>query len=53
MSLIDCRVRRQEVEVLVAFWVPYLASLGSSEDDGQRMVVVGGEGCFSVHRFVR
>ena len=40
VTLVDCRVSRQEVQVLLAFNVPNVDTLGSVSNDGNRVVVV-------------
>lgn len=42
VALVDGAVGGQEVEVLAALGVPDVDALGAGEDDGQRVVVVGG-----------
>ncbi len=43
VTLVDGAVGGQEVEVVLALGVPDVDALGAGEDDGQRVVVVGGE----------
>ena len=42
MALIDGAVGGEEVEVVLALRIPDIDALGTGEDDGQRVVVVGG-----------
>lgn len=42
VALVDGRVGGEEVHVLAALGVPDVDALGLGEDDGERMVVVGG-----------
>lgn len=42
VALVDGAVGRQKVEIVLALGVPDVAALGLAEDDGQRVVVVGG-----------
>ena len=41
MSLVDCGVGRETVNVVLSFGIPNAGSLCASKDDGKRMVVVG------------
>lgn len=42
VALVDGAVGRQEVEVVAALGIPDIDALGLGEDDGKRVVVVGG-----------
>ncbi len=53
VALVDCAVRRQEVEIRLALRIPDRAATGSGEDDLQRMVVVSGIGGLGGDGFVR
>lgn len=41
VALIDCRVRREEVQVTAATHIPYVYSLATLENHGKWVVVVG------------
>ena len=41
VALVDGTVGREEIEVVLALGIPHVYTLGPSEDDGQRVVVVG------------
>lgn len=53
VALVDGGVGGEEVEVLFAFGVPDGAAGGFGEDDGERVVVVCGVGCFGRHGLLR
>ena len=53
VALVDGAVGRQEVQVVLALRVPYRSARGSGEDDGQRVVVVGGKFMLLVDGLVR
>lgn len=52
MALVDGGVGRQEVEVVAALGVPGGRALGAGEDDGERMVVMGGIVLFELDGFL-
>lgn len=52
VTLVNCRVGRQEVQVLLAFNVPNVDTLGSFGNDGNRVVVVAAEIVFHSDKVV-
>lgn len=52
MALVDGGVGGQKVEIVLAFRIPDGGSLGTREDDGERMVVVGSEVMFLLNGLV-
>ena len=52
VTLVNSRIRREEVEVFLAFYVPYIDTLTFVEHHWQRMIVVSTVALFHVHQLL-
>lgn len=52
MTLVDCGVGGQEVEIVATLWIPDRSPLSPRKDHGERMVIMGSEVLFTLNSFL-